>query len=113
MVAKYIVSEKEKFGREIDQATAEAEVDEWLLKQATYAPTKTTNTDLVLAAGALLRHLRDGHLLCQPGVRKRQNRSGTDGVLGKVPPLPPRAAPASAVCVLSVRVVLHVSSLGF
>lgn len=50
MVAKYIVSEKEKFGREIDQATAEAEVDEWLLKQATYAPGQTSTADLAIAA---------------------------------------------------------------
>ena len=54
LVAKYIASEKEKFGREIDQATAEAEVDEWLLKQATFAPQKTTNTDLALTAGVFL-----------------------------------------------------------
>ena len=33
-VRQYIASEKEKFGREIDEATAEAEVDAWLLKQA-------------------------------------------------------------------------------
>ena len=30
---QYIESEREKFGREIDVATAEREVDEWLLKQ--------------------------------------------------------------------------------
>ena len=28
MIAKYIVSEKEKFGREVDEATAEAEVEQ-------------------------------------------------------------------------------------
>ena len=40
-IEKYIESEKAKFGRDIDRATAEAEVDEWLLKQATFAPAKT------------------------------------------------------------------------
>lgn len=50
LVKKYIASEKDKFGRDVDQATAEAEIDEWLLKQATYAPSKTTAVDLALAA---------------------------------------------------------------
>lgn len=49
-VVKYIESEKAKFGREIDRTTAEAEVNEWLLKQATYAPAKTSGADLALAA---------------------------------------------------------------
>ena len=40
-INKYMASERSKFGREIDRATAEAEVDEWLLKQATFAPAKT------------------------------------------------------------------------
>ena len=54
MVAKYIVSEKEKFGRDVDQATAEQEVDSWLLTQATYAPAQTTTGDLVAAAAVFL-----------------------------------------------------------
>ena len=41
MIVKYMESERAKFGREIDRVTAEGEVDEWLLKQATYAPSKT------------------------------------------------------------------------
>jgi len=40
-INKYMASERSKFGRELDRATAEAEVDEWLLKQATFAPAKT------------------------------------------------------------------------
>ena len=48
-IDKYITSEKAKFGREVDRATAEAEVDEWLLRQATYAPAQTTPVDLVAA----------------------------------------------------------------
>ncbi len=47
-IAKYIVSEKEKFGRDIDEATAEAEVDQWLLEQATNASSKTSGSDLAL-----------------------------------------------------------------
>ena len=31
---QYIESERDKFGREVDAATAGREVDEWLLKQA-------------------------------------------------------------------------------
>lgn len=54
MIAKYIVSEKEKFGRVIDQATAEAEVDAWLLKQATYAPAKTSGADLAIAGAVFV-----------------------------------------------------------
>ena len=54
MVAKYILSEKEKFGRVIDQATAEAEVDAWLLKQATYAPAQTTSVDLAIAGAVFV-----------------------------------------------------------
>ena len=50
MIEKYMESERAKFGREIDRVTAEGEVDEWLLKQATYAPSKTTAVDLALAA---------------------------------------------------------------
>jgi hypothetical protein len=54
MIAQYILSEKDKFGRVIDQATAEAEVDEWLLKQATYAPSKTTAADLAVAGAVFV-----------------------------------------------------------
>jgi len=50
LIMQYVESEKAKFGREIDRATAEAEVDEWLLKQATFAPAKTSGTDLALSA---------------------------------------------------------------
>ena len=60
LVAQYMVSEREKFGREIDQATAEAEVDEWLLKQATLAPAKTTTTDLALAVGVFIAAFGSG-----------------------------------------------------
>lgn len=38
--AQYIASEREKFGREVDNATAEREVDEWLLKQARPCPSR-------------------------------------------------------------------------
>lgn len=48
-VQKYIASEKEKYGRDIDEATAEREVDAWLLKQATAATSKTTFTDLLVS----------------------------------------------------------------
>lgn len=50
LIIKYIASEKDKFGRDIDRATAEQEVDEWLLKQATYAPGQTSTADLAIAA---------------------------------------------------------------
>ena len=53
-IDQYIASEKAKFDRDIDRATAEAEVDEWLLKQATYAPAQTTSTDLALAVGVFI-----------------------------------------------------------
>ena len=53
-VRKYIENEKEKFGRDVDQATAEKEVDEWLLKQATYAPAQTSTADLALAAAVFV-----------------------------------------------------------
>jgi hypothetical protein len=46
---RYIVSEKEKFDRDIDRATAEREVDEWLLQQATNAAAKTSPTDVAAA----------------------------------------------------------------
>ena len=49
MIRQYITSEKEKFGRVIDAETAEAEVDEWLLRQATNASAKTSSIDLALA----------------------------------------------------------------
>ena len=54
MVSQYIVSEQEKFGRVVDRATAEAEVDEWLLKQATYAPAQTTGADLAIAGAVFV-----------------------------------------------------------
>ena len=50
LIQQYIASEQEKFGRTLDLATAEAEVDEWLLKQATYAPAKTSGADIAIAA---------------------------------------------------------------
>jgi len=49
MIEKYIISEKEKFNRDIDRATAEREVDEWLLQQATNAAAKTSPTDVAAA----------------------------------------------------------------
>jgi hypothetical protein len=48
-VRQYIESEKAKFGREIGLAEAEAEVDAWLLKQATAAPAKTSVLDVASA----------------------------------------------------------------
>mmetsp|Transcript_25593 Transcript_25593/g.63497 ORF Transcript_25593/g.63497 Transcript_25593/m.63497 type:complete len:166 (-) Transcript_25593:366-863(-) len=48
-IVKYIASEKEKFGRELTREEAALEVDEWLLKQATFAPAKTSVTDIALA----------------------------------------------------------------
>ena len=49
-VDKYIASERAKFGRQLDRETAEREVDEWLLKQATFAPAKTSSADIAIAA---------------------------------------------------------------
>jgi len=49
-IQKYIESEKAKFGREVSAEEAEREVDAWLLKQATYAPSKTSAADLTVAA---------------------------------------------------------------
>jgi hypothetical protein len=57
-VRQYIESEREKFGREVDNATAEREVDEWLLKQATNASTKTSAADI--AASVLVFALAFG-----------------------------------------------------
>ena len=54
LITKYIASEKEKFDRVIDRATAESEVDAWLLKQATNAASQTTGTDLAVAAGVFI-----------------------------------------------------------
>lgn len=48
-VSQYIESEKAKFGREIGRAEAEAEVDAWLLKQATAAPAKSSVFDVASA----------------------------------------------------------------
>lgn len=48
-VQQYIASEKEKFGRDVDLATAEREVDAWLLKQATAAPSKMGAGDVAAA----------------------------------------------------------------
>lgn len=48
-IRKYIESEKEKFGRELEWDEASREVDAWLLKQATFAPSKTSTTDLGLS----------------------------------------------------------------
>jgi hypothetical protein len=53
-IRQYIVSEQERFGREIDRATAETEVDEWLLKQATNASTQTTSADLAIAGAVFV-----------------------------------------------------------
>ena len=50
-VRQYIASEKEKFGREVDEATAEREVDAWLLKQATAAPSQMGGGDIAAAVG--------------------------------------------------------------
>ena len=54
MIVQYIASEKEKFGRDIDQATAEREVDEYLLKKATYAPAQTSGADLAIAGAVFV-----------------------------------------------------------
>jgi len=48
-IAKYIISEKEKFGRELTYEEAALEVDTWLLKQATNAPAKTSSADVGIA----------------------------------------------------------------
>ena len=53
-VQQYIVSEKEKFGREVDQATAEKEVDAWLLKKATNAGSNVDTSDLVVAGAVFV-----------------------------------------------------------
>ena len=49
-VAKYIVSEREKFGRELSVAEAEAEIDAWLLKQASQPKTNAGD----IGVGALV-----------------------------------------------------------
>lgn len=48
-VRQYIESEKAKFGRELGTAEAEAEIDAWLLKQATAAPAKSSAFDVLSA----------------------------------------------------------------
>lgn len=54
-IVQYVASEKEKFGREIDRATAEAEVDEWLLRQATVgSAVGTSGSDLAVAAAVFV-----------------------------------------------------------
>ncbi|KAL1520461.1 hypothetical protein AB1Y20_022042 [Prymnesium parvum] len=53
-VTKYIESEKAKFGRELTREEAEREVDQWLLKQATFAPAKSTAADIFLAVAVFL-----------------------------------------------------------
>lgn len=65
-IAKYIASEKQKFGREIDRATAELEVDEWLLKQAVNAPAKTSASDLAIAAAVFVAAFSAGLYFAQP-----------------------------------------------
>lgn len=78
-VVKYIESEKAKFGREIDRTTAEAEVNEWLLKQATYAPAKTRCMLRGAAGGG--RHM-DGQERCG------RSRAGCVALLGLAPASP-------------------------
>ncbi len=53
-IKQYIASEKEKFGREVDQATAEKEVDAYLLKKATNAAAQTSGSDLVTAGAVFV-----------------------------------------------------------
>ena len=53
-IKQYIASEKEKFGREVDQATAEKEVDAYLLKKATNAAAQTSGADLVTAGAVFV-----------------------------------------------------------
>lgn len=53
-IEKYIKSEKDKFGRELSREEAEREVDEWLLKQATFAPSRTSAMDVVIAIAVFL-----------------------------------------------------------
>lgn len=86
------MSEREKFGREIDVATAEREVDEWLLKQVVVAvpyPAPSPRT-LTLALGR--RPTLTRALALDPNPRPGQatnassKTSGADiaaGVLGR------------------------------
>ena len=53
-VTQYIASEKEKFGRELTRDEAAAEVDEWLLAQATSASTNLDKSDVGLGAVVFL-----------------------------------------------------------
>jgi hypothetical protein len=53
-IAQYIQSEKEKFGREIDESAAAEEVDAWLLSQATNASSKSSPMDAVAAVAVFL-----------------------------------------------------------
>ena len=66
LIEQYIASEKAKFGREIDRGTAEAEVDEWLLKQATNATGQTSAFDLVAAAAVFVAAFGAGLFFAQP-----------------------------------------------
>ena len=49
MVEQYIVSERQKFDREITREVAEFEVDAWLLKQATLRPSQMNRADAIAA----------------------------------------------------------------
>jgi hypothetical protein len=49
MVEQYIVSERQKFDREITREVAEFEVDAWLLKQATLRPSQMNRGDAIAA----------------------------------------------------------------
>jgi len=48
-VRQYVEAEKAKFGRELTPEAAEREIDAWLLKQATAAPSKTSAADVAAA----------------------------------------------------------------
>jgi len=67
LIAQYIESERAKFGREIERATAEAEVDAWLLKQATFAPAQTSTADLAIAATVFLATFGVGLFVANQG----------------------------------------------
>ena len=66
LIEQYVASELDKFGRIVDRKTAEAEVDEWLLKQATNAPNQTTAVDLVLALAVFVAAFGFGLFVSQP-----------------------------------------------
>ena len=66
-IRQYRESEKAKYGREISREEAEAEVDEWLLRQATFAPSKMSATDMGLALVVFVAAFGGGLMFANQG----------------------------------------------